>query len=158
MPLQPRSRRRNGGNSRRKRTEMKRRRGDEGSCPPSGRANGTNRTAVLPPPGAGNQGVVTEPSSGLPPDCSRRYGRLKMRSFREGVRAFEHPSHQAGRLPQGPRQRYGGPHSLCCSMTTGSSGPLGESGERRPSHAGVGPQRPRCLSPGTPDSPPPCSC
>ena len=57
----------------------------------------------LAAPGAGTHGV-TERSSGPPPDRRCRCFRLKMRSFGEGAWAVEHPSHQAGRLPQGPWQ------------------------------------------------------
>ena len=94
-------------------------------------------------PGAGTHGV-TERSSGPPPDRRHRCFRLKMRSFGEGVWAVEQPSHQAGRLPQGPWQWYRDPHSLCCYMTTSwrtsrSSRILGENEEKWPSRSAMGP-------------------
>lgn len=92
---------------------------------------------------AGTHGV-TERSSEPPPDRRRRCLRLKMRSFREGAWAVEHPSRQAGRLPQGPWRWHGDPHSLCCDMTTPwrssrSWRTLGENEEKRPSRSAVGP-------------------
>lgn len=82
---------------------------DEGKGPPNGPVNGKERLEVLlQGPEAGDHGchwavhrVTTWLQLQLPQTEDGK-------SFEEGVRADEHPSHQAGRLPQW--SRVPGPH------------------------------------------------